>query len=280
MSMKYSPLRYPGGKARLTNVFKDLIEENSLESITYVEPFAGGSNIALSLLIDGYVSNIVINDLDKSIFSFWSAILNNTTKLIDKIHGCKIDINEWNKQKEIMANPRSSILDLGFALLFLNRTNFSGIINAGPIGGMEQKGDYKINARFNKIDIINKIKTIAKFKERITLLNLDALDLIGSVKRDIGDCLIYFDPPYYKQGKNLYTNFYQANDHEILANNIRDFDVPVVITYDNVEAIRRLYSDFNSREFLINYSANNHTMGKEILFYNNITSCNFLMNLK
>lgn len=280
LTIRYSPLRYPGGKSKLTNTFKKLIEDNKLESITYVEPFAGGANVALSLLIDGYVSNIIINDIDKAVYSFWFSVLNNTTKLIDKIYNCSIGINEWHRQKQIISNPQNSELELGFALLFLNRTNFSGIINAGPIGGIEQNKEYKINARFNKIDIISKIKTISKFKDRIVLLNLDALNLIETINNNIGACLIYFDPPYYKQGKKLYTNFYNANDHRVLSDSIKQLNVPLVITYDNVEDIKNLYTDFQSREFLINYSANNHTMGKEILFYNNISSCNFLTHLR
>lgn len=279
MSTKYSPLRYPGGKAKLTHVFKNLIEDNNFANTCYIEPFAGGANISLSLLIDGYVSNIIINDIDRAIYSFWASILSNTTRFIDKVYNCKININEWYKQKEIISNPRSSKLDLGFALLFLNRTNFSGIINAGPIGGIKQNGQYKINARFNKSDIIKKIERISEFKERILVTNLDALDLITFAK-DLDTSLIYFDPPYYRQGKKLYTNFYNDNDHVELAENIIRLATPFVLTYDNVEDIKKLYPNFDSHEFLINYSANNHTIGKEIMFYNNIPCHNFLNYIK
>lgn len=275
---KYSPLRYPGGKANLINNFKLLIQQNNLQSITYVEPFAGGANIALSLLIDNYVSNIVINDIDYAVYSFWYSVLNNSQKLINKIIRCEINIEEWKKQKEIINNQNKyDLFTISFAFLFLNRTNFSGIIKGGPIGGIEQKGKYKIDARFNKADIINKIKLINKYRDRILLLNLDVIELIKYIKKGIGSSLIYFDPPYYQQGKNLYMNFYNDNDHEKLSKLIYKLNNPLVVTYDNNPFIKNLYKKFNSHKFSINYSAYNHSKGKELMFYKNLNMTNFKM---
>lgn len=265
----YSPLRYPGGKAKLIHAFKELIEDNKLESITYVEPFAGGANIALSLLIDGYVSNIVINDIDEAVYSFWYAVVNDTRRLINKINNCKVTVEEWYRQKKIIEKSNVSKLDLAFAFLFLNRTNFSGIINAGPIGGLNQQGKNRINARFNKNELIKRIELIASYNHRIKVQNCDALEVIDDIK-NMEECLIYFDPPYYGQGQRLYTNFYKHDDHAILAQHISNLEKPWVLTYDNADEIKILYSDFIAHEFLINYSANMHTKGKEVVFFNNI----------
>ena len=250
--------------------FKKLLEENHLIGTTYVEPFAGGANVALSLLIDGYVSKIIINDIDKSIYSFWHSILHNTDAFIKKIQHSRISIAEWKRQKSILESPEKySELDLGFAAFFLNRTNFSGVLQAGPIGGLQQKGNYKIDARFNKELLIKKIRCIASHKNNIQVTCKDALDVINSIRK-IQKCLVYFDPPYYLQGKRLYTNFYQHADHAKLAASIQRLTIPLVITYDNVEQIKALYNNLETMEFIIHYSAKKHTIASEVMFLNNI----------
>lgn len=281
MEKLYSPLRYPGGKIKLVPFFKKLIEENLLRGTTYIEPFAGGANVALSLLIEKYVSKIIINDIDKSIFAFWSSILHQTDAFISKIHDCNISLEEWKKQKEILNHPTDySELDLGFAAFFLNRTNFSGVIKAGPIGGFSQKGTYKLDARFNKQNLIAKIKLIAAYKKDITVTCQDALSIVDSLVNKT-NCLIYLDPPYYMQGKRLYMNFYQHENHAQLADHIKELKMPLIITYDNVAPIKELYQNLETKEFIINYSAKNHTATSEVMFLNNlpIRSRHFLQAL-
>lgn len=281
MDKLYSPLRYPGGKAKLVPFFKQLIEENNLKGTTYIEPFAGGANVALSLLIDKYVSHIIINDIDKSIYAFWKAILTNTNKFIQKIQECNLTIEEWNKQKEILKNAdQHSDLSIAFAVFFLNRTNFSGVIQAGPIGGFAQTGKYKLDARFNKDVLIKKIQTISSYKKHITVTCKDALEVIDTAKA-ISNCLIYLDPPYYIQGKRLYMNFYKHTNHATLATRIQKLKVPFIITYDNVTQIKELYTDLETQEFLINYSAKTHTAASEVMFWKNLpaNSRNFLRAL-
>ena len=281
MENLYSPLRYPGGKAKLVPFFKKLIEENQLIGTTYIEPFAGGANVALSLLIDKYVSNIVINDIDKFIYAFWKSILNNPNKFIKKIQECELTIEEWNKQKSILQNPtKHSELALAFAVFFLNRTNFSGVIQAGPIGGLSQTGKYKMNVRFNKESLIKKIQLISSYKKHITVMCKDALEVIDAVKT-MHNCLIYLDPPYYIQGKRLYMNFYKHMNHATLATHIQKLKVPFIITYDNVPQIKELYKNLETQEFLINYSAKTHTAASEVMFWKNLptNSRNFLQTL-
>lgn len=65
-----SPLRYPGGKGKVADYFKQIFRDNSLYDGVYVEPYAGGASVALSLLFNEYVSKIIINDIDRSIFAF------------------------------------------------------------------------------------------------------------------------------------------------------------------------------------------------------------------
>ncbi|TOD09223.1 DNA adenine methylase, partial [Vibrio parahaemolyticus] len=169
--MFYSPLRYPGGKSKLTAYVVETLKLNELEGGTYVEPFAGGCAIAWYLLLEGHVENVWINDLDPAIHAFWYSVLNRTDDLCQLIENTDVTIEEWHIQKSIYANDRTNSLELGFATFFLNRTNRSGIIKAGVIGGLEQNGNYLLDCRFNKERLIEQIRAIAACRDNIILTN-------------------------------------------------------------------------------------------------------------
>lgn len=268
----YSPLRYPGGKNILSKYIIRLIEANNLNGCTYIEPYTGGGAVALKLLIDGIVNHIVINDYDRSIYAFWYSVLNYTDDLCYLITSTDINIDNWYKQKEIQKNKDTEdFLALGFSTLFLNRTNRSGIIKAGVIGGLKQDGNYKLDCRFKKNDIIQKIRTIALHKEHITLYNYDTLQLILDVIPHLENPnFIFFDPPYYKKGSSLYVNYYNHDDHISLAKAIRNLeDTPWIVTYDNEPEIAEMYTGFRYEIYGIRYTAGKKYLGKEIMFYSN-----------
>lgn len=163
--MNYSPLRYPGGKTKIAPMVKLLIEKSGMKNVTYVEPFAGGAGVSLELLFSGEVDHIVINDYDKAIYSIWRAIIENTNQFVDLIENTEVSIDEWYRQKNIYTNQSNRYsVELAFATFFLNRTNRSGILAAGPIGGYAQNGNYLIDARYNKEELINRILRIAKYR--------------------------------------------------------------------------------------------------------------------
>lgn len=275
----FSPLRYPGGKSQLANYVERLINIKKLNKSTYIEPFCGGAAVALYLLINGYVSNVIINDYDRSIYAFWYCCLNKSNELCKLIKDTKINVDEWYKQREIQKFKNEvDLLSLGFSTLFLNRTNRSGIINAGVIGGVNQNGKYKINCRFNKEKIIEKIKRIASFKERIYLYNFDAGILIDNVINKLNHkSFIFFDPPYYKKGKCLYTNFYEYKDHSLLANKIKSIKYHSwVVTYDDEEEIKNMYRGFVKETYKLNYFAGKNHKGDEVIFYSKTLSKNIL----
>ena len=208
-----SPLRYPGGKTQVYEFVRELIELNG--STTYIEPYMGGMGIALKLILDNKVDKIMVNDYDKSIYAFWYSVLNYTDNLIHLIETTPISIEEWKNQRRIQDNKNSSkdLLALGFSTLFLNRTNRSGIIKAGVIGGLQQNGNYKLDCRFNKERIIQNIKLIASMREKIKLYNMDAEKFIRLNISKTKNSFTFFDPPYYAKGPGLYTNFYNHEDH-------------------------------------------------------------------
>ncbi|MDT4323720.1 DNA adenine methylase [Klebsiella aerogenes] len=191
----YTPLRYPGGKGKLAYYLKGIIKHNSLLDCHYIEPFAGGAGVALELLMQEYVHKVTINDYDPAIYSFWHSILNNCEEFCEKIHQTEVSMNTWYEQKEILsANSYDDLLSLGFAAFFMNRTNRSGILNAGVIGGKAQAGKWKLDVRFNKEDLVNRIKRIAAYKDRITIQNKDTLDLLIDLSiKSHENTLMYLD---------------------------------------------------------------------------------------
>jgi len=268
-----SPLRYPGGKTRLAGFLCKAIEKNFSEDekIVLIEPYAGGAGASLKLLFSGKVDKIIINDLDKAIFAFWKIAIADTDFLINKIKKVNINIEEWKKQKEIYNNPSSSTKELAFATLFLNRTNRSGIIEGGPIGGMEQAGFWNVQARFTKNTIISRLEKIKKFKNKISVRNLDGISLLRQLEKN--KCksryFIFLDPPYYQKGKYLYLNHYIDEDHKKLLKLLEKSSLKWVMTYDDVSYIQNLYNKFKKNKFTINHSAFEARQGKEILIFSN-----------
>lgn len=268
--MFYSPLRYPGGKNKLAAFVAKICIDNDLRG-HYIEPYAGGASVALFLLFTDVVKKITINDNDKSIYAFWYSVLNFTEELCAKIEETDITVKNWQLQKEIQKDrDNQSLLNIGFSTLFLNRTNISGIINAGMIGGIKQEGKYKLDCRFKKEIIINKIQQIAKLKNQIDLYGIDAIELIDVVRKDQQNknSIFYFDPPYYLKGNSLYLNHYDKSDHKTVSEKIKQIEnIKWIVSYDDVSEIKKLYSRFKKKEYTFKHTAYKAKVGKEILFF-------------
>lgn len=269
MSPFVSPLRYPGGKLKVVDYLKRLMEVNDLCDGTYIEPYAGGASVALSLLFCEYASRVKINDIDRSIYAFWHSVLNETDDLCRLIVDTSVTIDQWYLQREIQAHKQEvGLLELGFSTFFLNRSNRSGILSGGVIGGKNQKGNYKIDARYNKSDLIHRIESVAEYVDRIELTSMDAVDLIKRYKRTPTEkTLVYLDPPYYVKGRDLYLNYYNDEDHKDIAKAIKKYKGKWIISYDSVNFISELYKGYRQKEYYLSYSAGNPAKGKEIMVY-------------
>ena len=268
MPITPSPLRYPGGKTQLYPVLREILGANNMASTSYVEPFAGGCGLALKLLFKGDVERIVLNDFDLAIYAFWFSILNYTTDFCKLLEQVPVDVNEWQKQKDIYnALDATDMLSLGFATFFLNRANISGVIKGGIIGGKEQKGNFKIDARFNKDGLIKRILKISEYKDSIALHNLDAIDFINTILPVVQNPFVNFDPPYVKKGSLLYKNSYSELDHRTLASKVVACSIPWIVTYDICELVKSLYSQFRHTTLGINYSIGDVRDAKEYIFF-------------
>ncbi len=270
MGRTVSPLRYPGGKYKIYDKVKTLIERCDFGNRTYVEPFAGGFGIGIGLLQDGVVESAVINDYDIHIYHFWDAVLNHTEELVDLINRTPITMDERTHQKEIYDGETSEALADGFATLFLNRVNYSGVIKGGPIGGANQQGEYMLDCRFPKAMIVSRIRRIAQFREQIQLHNEDAGALLREAATGPNNLFFNIDPPYVVKGSLLYTNFFEEQDHRALAQIICTLlqEMPWIVTYDNAELIRQIYQGYHIEEYEILHNAGGKAHNRELVISN------------
>lgn len=273
MSQLYTPLRYPGGKAKLYDFVKEIISVNGLLGQTYIEPFAGGAGLALKLLFNNDVKKIIINDYDPAIYSLWDSILNNSEHLCDLIRNVPLTIEEWDNQKQIYNEGlNNNPLQYGFATLFLNRTNVSGIIKGGVIGGKNQTGNYLIDARFNKNALIKKIRNISDRREQIVLTQMDANNFFSSdILKSYRKVFIYCDPPYVVKGSQLYKNSFTKQDHIDLFEKINHCHRKWMVTYDKCDLIEETYKKYRRKTIDIHYSAKNVRTAQEYVFFSKNT---------
>lgn len=267
---RHSPLRYPGGKGKIARFVRSIIRANGLADGRYVEPYAGGAAIAWEMLITGVVRRISINDISRPIFAFWNSVLNRTDELCDLIEERPITVQEWDYWKNIFRQKDSvEELHLGFAFFYLNRTNRSGILNGGIIGGRDQTGPWKINARYNKPELIRRIRKIASLRSRIELTQLDAIEMLQIKAKDWNsNTLIYIDPPYFEKGRYLYHDAYGEDDHAAVAAAINGLtELKWIVSYDDVRPIHDLYEFSPWLQYSLNYSARNRVRGRETMFF-------------
>lgn len=263
-----SPLRYPGGKRKVGNFIKLLLLENELVGCDYVEPYAGGASVALSLLYEEYAQRIHINDIDRSVIAFWRAVLDHTDELCARITDTSVSVDEWRRQRAVQLATDADELDLAFSTFFLNRTNRSGIIRGGIIGGKDQGGAWKLDARYNKTNLIHRVEKAARFRNRITVTDFDAAEFLSDWKRQRGDlAFMYLDPPYYVKGEGLYENAYTDADHRKVRDLVHKLPIPWVVSYDPAPAILALYEGHSDVRYSLSYSAGDRQRGDEVMYF-------------
>jgi len=264
-----SPLRYPGGKGKIAPYIKSLLLDNDLIGIDYGEPYAGGASVALSLLYEDYADTIHINDLNRGVYSFWRSALENTDELCGMILDTPLTMDEWHIQRDISRTANSSTMSLGFATFYMNRTNRSGIIGGGVVGGKSQSGYWKLDARFNRDDLVQRVQKVGRHSSRIALTNLDAVDFLKSWsgKGLSSGSFIYLDPPYFVKGRGLYDNYYDPQDHAAVAKVVGSLSCPWLVSYDAAAEIVELYGKYPSIRYSLRYSAAERGQGSEIMVF-------------
>ncbi len=263
----FSPLRYPGGKRRIYDFIKELITLNNLGGLTYIEPYMGGAGVALRLLYENVMEKAILNDFDTTIFKFWSIVLYETSDFVKWLSNVEVNIENWFYYRDIYKNWNShSDFDVACSVFFLNRTNVSGVINGGMIGGFKQVGKYNICSRFNKTELTRRIELVGRLSDRIQLYNLDGVALMEKITQNKNESFSYIDPPYVKKGKGLYMNFLNTEDHEKLAIFLKTYEKSWILSYDDSQIIKDLYSEKENVKYYLSHSTSNKK-GVELLFF-------------
>lgn len=266
MPFTYTPIRYPGGKSKIYSTIDAIIEANDLIGSSYAEAFCGGAGLAMQLLLKQRVSKVFLNDIDPAVYSMWKMIVHHSDELCSFVANVELSIDEWRQQKETLSLSKAPSIKMGKAAFYLNRTNRSGILEAGPIGGQKQDGNYSIGARFNRKNLCNKIQAIAEYADNISIANMDAENFIEQVlKQQDSSLFANFDPPYVEKGPGLYKNSFDNECHDSLAKRIASCDFPWIVTYDAVPLVDNAYSAFSRYDLSVGYSAASTKIGNEIL---------------
>ena len=266
-----SPLRYPGGKSKFYPIVKEILQLNGMLNSTYIEPFAGGAGLALQLLFSGDVKQIIINDLDSHIYAFWAAVLEHNEDFCSLVENTPVTIEQWYIQKSrYNACDITNILELGFATFFLNRTNVSGVLKAGVIGGKSQTGTYKIDARYNKANLISKIQEVYAHKDQIMLFNVDGFELFNRPEiKALKKTFVNFDPPYVVKGGQLYKNSFKKDDHISLGKKILGCSRKWMVTYDAAPLISQIYRKCRIGTWDVIYSTSQKRNIQEYIIFKN-----------
>jgi DNA adenine methylase len=270
--VNFTPLRYPGGKGKLSDFVKAILQKNNLVDGEYCEPYAGGAAVALELLMHEYVTRIHINDISRPLYAMWSSILNVPDEFSRKIRDATLSVRAWDRQKAIFRNPSGhDDLELGFATFYLNRTNRSGILRGGIIGGRSQTSEWGIDARYNAKGLAARVEAIASMRDRIHVYNEDAAAFLTNTVAHLPKrTLVYLDPPYFLKGKDLYIDHYDAKDHVTIARLVRQVRSQAwIVSYDDVPQIRALYGRYKGIRYELGYSARDVTTGVELMYFSN-----------
>lgn len=248
----------------------EVLKANGLEGGHYVEPYAGGAGVAMELLVDGHVGHVHLNDSSYHVYSFWHSALTHTDEFCAKISRSLLNVDEWLAHREILRHPdQYSELEVGFATFYLNRTNRSGVLTGGVIGGLSQNGKWKIDARFPRNELIRRIELIGVLRNSITLRNSDAEDFFSNHLPTLPDqTLVYCDPPYFEKASRLYLNHYEPDDHARIAETIQRLEnLKWMVSYDGVEQILGYYASRRKFLYELQYNASRAYKGREVFIF-------------
>ena len=264
-----SPFRYPGGKAFLYRYLAQALEGLPSDARSYAEPFCGGAGAAVILLKLDLVDDIHLNDADPKVFAAWRSILNETERFAEKIMRTSVDMSTWYDARSVVDRGSGDLFELGFATFFLNRTSRSGIVfGAGPIGGYDQTGAWKVDARFNREALAERVLWLGRMRERIHLTKEDGLTFLGrSLGRlDVAKTLFFVDPPYVTAGGRLYLNAMDRSKHVAFSDVLQSgFFRHWILTYDDHPLIRQLYCDLEIQDLAVTYSLQRKRTEQEVL---------------
>jgi DNA adenine methylase len=261
---KRSPFRYPGGKTWLVPRIRQWLGSLQERPDLYVEPFAGGGIVALTVAFEQLADHVVMVELDPQVAAVWRTILEGDAAwLANAIVDFKL--NEHTLEAAL-AQPATSTQELAFQTILKNRTYRGGILapGAGKIKyGENGKG---LLSRWYPATISRRILEIARIRDRITFFEGDGL-AVSKQYTDNARCAFFIDPPYTastkRAGSRLY--LYSELDHTELFRLASTFAGDFLMTYDNADELRALAATHQFDTELIAMKNTHHAEMTELL---------------
>jgi DNA adenine methylase len=258
MTIITTPLRYPGGKARALGKILPLIPKGFSE---YREPFVGGGSVFIAFKQQNPDVVCRINDLNRDVYCFWSALKENPSELIDSITQVKKACKDGKSLYAKLARAKTDGV-LGRALRFyiLNRITYSGTVDSGG---------YSSEA-FEKRFTLSKIETLrplANLLKNVEITNESYESLLSKEGKNV---FIFMDPPYWKARKSkLYGkngDLSKIFKHREFAENVKKCEHKWLITCDDSILIRELFTSFaDVQPWEMQYGMNHKQIkGKEL----------------
>jgi DNA adenine methylase len=260
--------RYPGGKSKLKSRIAFKLNEVSCDNnLEYREPFFGGGSIGLLILQNRpNLKKVWINDFDLGISSLWTTLIKRPDLLKMYVGKFEPSVELFDNYKQELTATElptltsdEDVADFGFKKLAIHQISYSGLgtKSGGPLGGRDQKSEYKIDCRWSphyickKIDILNQLFSQYIIKNNVCT-NYDFAEIINDTTND---ALIYLDPPYYNKGNDLYQHGFTEDDHRRLADCLKKTKHEWVLSYDECPEIRKYYDWASIEEIAgVNYS--------------------------
>lgn len=273
MSAPVSPLRYPGGKARIAPVLEAVWGQAPPEAEVWIEPFAGGAGVALALLESGAASEAWLVEANPAVAALWEWLLSDPDGAARRVElweptldGFYAARDEVSRALEGDSEVRD---DLAWSAFVVNRCSFSGIVDGrvGPLGGRSQTGRYRVSSRWNGPALAERIRRVGSLSGRVRLVAGDALTLLEDLPDSglDGEAFVFADPPYVKAGPALYPWSFREEDHARLASALRAISSPWVATYDDDPVVRRLYDGCRIERVAMPHTAGKPHVGVELL---------------
>jgi DNA adenine methylase len=263
-----SPLRYPGGKSKVTDLLLPFIP---LDIREFREPFIGGGSVFLAVknLFQNRIERYWINDINVDLYLFWKYAQNNIDNLASAVIKVRENYQDGKELYNYLKNQDNinSEFDIAVRFFIMNRITFSGIMDSG---GYSQQAFEK---RFTESSI-ERLKSVSNCLSQVNITCADYEDLL---MQDGKEVFLFLDPPYFKAVKSklygLKGDLHTSFDHQRFADNLQKCQHRWLLTYDDCPEVRELFSFADISEFEVQYGMNNYKQknaakGKELLIKN------------
>lgn len=274
-----SPLRYPGGKARMSAHLAEVFAQQHglLDVEVWMEPFAGGAGAALTLLDEDQVSEAWLVERHPALAAFWRAVVEQGDELAARVEVLHVDMTTWDEARHVVgavsAGEQLPDLDAGLAAFVVNRCSRSGIVtaNAGPMGGKHQRGRWTVASRWNAVALAERIRHVHTLGPRIRITEGDGIEHIAELDGSVGiedELFLFVDPPYIREGNRLYANGMTGAGHQRLADALRATPARWLLTYDDEPAVHEsLYPTERVLAYDISNTANRQRVAREFAVF-------------